>query len=91
MAGRERNDGWVEVLTAPNQIEAEMFVEFLSREGIPARLRPRDSLAFLGGLVSSLSTRVLVRKEHEQEARSWLDATPAADFDEEPEPSPDGS
>lgn len=72
---------WVEVLTAPNQIEAEIAVEFLLREGIPARLRPGDSLAFLGGMISPLATRVLVPEEYEDEARGWMEASPAPDTD----------
>ena len=32
---------------APNQIEAEIAVELLTREGIPARIKPSDSLPFL--------------------------------------------
>jgi Putative prokaryotic signal transducing protein len=82
-----KTNQWVEVLAAPNQMEAEIAIELLTREGIPARMRPGDSLAFLGGLVSPLSTRVLVPKEYEEQARSWLEATPAEDLpEEEPEP-----
>ncbi|MPZ24385.1 MAG: hypothetical protein GEU28_12815 [Dehalococcoidia bacterium] len=64
---------WIEVLSAPTQIEAEMAVELLSHEGIPARLKPADSLSFLGGFLSPLPTRVLVRAEDEVLAREWLE------------------
>jgi hypothetical protein len=92
MKKNERGEDWVEVLEAPNQMEAEIAVELLTREGIPARLKPGDSLAFLGGLVSPLSTRVLVPREYEEQARSWVEALPAPDSPAaETEVSPDES
>ena len=79
MTDEAKTTDWIDVLEAPNQLEAEIAVELLTREGIPARLRPGDSLAFLGGLVSPLSTRVLVPREYEERARSWLEDQPAGD------------
>jgi Putative prokaryotic signal transducing protein len=71
----DSND-WVEVLEAPNQLEAEIAVELLTREGIPARIKPSDSLSFLGGFVSPMITRVLVPGERADEARGWLEPGP---------------
>ena len=85
MTDEAKTTDWIDVLEAPNQLEAEIAVELLTREGIPARLRPGDSLAFLGGLVSPMSTRVLVPREYEEQARSWLEAQPEGDS---PPPEP---
>ena len=84
-----RKDEWVEVLAADNQLEAEIAIELLTREGIPARTEPGDSLAYLGGLVSPMSTRVLVPADREEQARSWLEAQPADLAAGESDPSPD--
>ena len=67
---------WVEVLAAPNQIAAEVAIELLQREGIPARIEPADSTGFLGGALSPLTTRVLVPEDKEEEALGWLGPQP---------------
>jgi hypothetical protein len=86
-----RKDDWVEVLAADNQLEAEIAIELLTREGIPARTEPGDSLAYLGGLVSPMSTRVLVPADREEDARSWLEANPADSTAAESDASSDES
>jgi hypothetical protein len=72
-----QNQNWVTVTRAPNQMEAEMIVELLAREGIPARLSAADSMSFLGGLQSPMTTAVLVPAERENEALRWLEAEPS--------------
>jgi hypothetical protein len=49
---------WANVATAPDQITAEMWVEILKDAGIPAMIRPSDTISFLG--VSSYACRVQV-------------------------------
>ena len=84
-----RKDDWVEVLAAPNQLEAEIAIELLTREGIPARMESGDSLAYLGGLVSPMSTRVLVPRDREEDARSWIESQPADSVAGDPGANPD--
>jgi hypothetical protein len=63
---------WVLLATAPNQLTAEIWVEFLRGEGIPALIRASDAVSFLG--VSPLSCRVLVPDDRLREARAVLAA-----------------
>ena len=54
---------WVVLETAPNQIIAEMWCEFLRKEGIPAFVRVPDAMA--GNLVQSiLDCGVMVPETH---------------------------
>ena len=69
---------WVEIW-APNQIEAEIAVELLTREGIPARIKALRLTCALGGVVSPMTTRVLVPAERADEARGWLEPGPDAE------------
>lgn len=63
---------WLLLATAPDQLTAEIWVEFLRGEGIPALIRPSDAVSFLG--VSPLSCRVMVPADRLREARSVLAA-----------------
>ena len=61
-----RKQRWVPLANAPDQIAAEMWVELLQNQGIPAMIRPQDTASFLG--VSGLACHVLVPREHLAEA-----------------------
>jgi hypothetical protein len=69
---------WIVMEVAPDQLTAEMWVEQLRREGVPAMIRPSDVVAYLG--VSAFGCRVLVPPAHLEEARDLLgldeDASP---------------
>jgi hypothetical protein len=65
-----RKQRWVHLATAPNQISAEMWVELLRGQGIPAMIRPQDAVSFLG--LSSMACRVIVPREHLAEATQIL-------------------
>ena len=62
-ASRQR---WVHVATAPDQLSAEMWVELLRGQGIPAMIRAQDTVSFLG--LSGMACQVLVPREHLAEA-----------------------
>lgn len=61
---------WVYVATAPDQITAEMWVDLLRQEGVPARVKPEDTFGFLG--VTPIPCRVAVLEEFEPKARALL-------------------
>ena len=61
-----RKQRWVPLATAPDQISAEMWVELLRGQGIPAMIRAQDTASFLG--VSTMACQVLVPREHLAEA-----------------------
>jgi len=63
---------WVHVATAPDQLSAEIWVDLLHDEGIPALISPSDAVSFLG--ISGLSCRVLVPDDRLPEARAVLAA-----------------
>jgi hypothetical protein len=64
---RARPSGrWVPVAQEPDQISAEIIVNFLRLAAIPARTDAGDTMSFLGP--SALPTRVLVPVEWEREA-----------------------
>ncbi len=65
-----RKQRWVHVATAPDQLSAEMWVELLQGQGIPAMIRAEDTVSFLG--VSGMACRVLVPREHLAEATQAL-------------------
>jgi hypothetical protein len=77
----KEDERWVYLTTAPDQLTAEMWVELLSHQGIPAMIRPQDMTSFLG--TSVLGCRLIVPKEHLEEARTALE-------DSLGEPEPDG-
>ena len=76
---------WLVVATAPDQLTAEMWLELLRRNGIPATLRASDTVSFLG--VTSLPCRVLVPENYATEASLALEelmrAAPLAEESEE--------
>ena len=72
------------VKVAPDQLLAEMWVDLLRDEGVPAQIRPSDAVSFLG--VSGMSCRVLVPEARLGEAEAILasqleDETEAGDGD----------
>ncbi len=69
---REKRSGrWVVVSHEPDQITAEILVNFLRQAAIPARTDAGDTMSFLGP--SALSTRVLVPVEWERDAIVAID------------------
>lgn len=65
-----RKQRWVHVGTAPDQLSAEMWVELLRGQGIPAMIQAQDTVSFLG--LSGMACRVLVPREHLAEATGVL-------------------
>ena len=65
-----RSTKWVVVITAPDQLTAEMWRELLVDAEIPARLGPGDVASFLG--VSTYPCRVMVPRERLAEAADAL-------------------
>ncbi len=57
---------WVTLVTAPDQLAAEMWSELLNRQGIPTLVRAGDTASFLG--VSAYPCRILVDDEYLEEA-----------------------
>ncbi len=49
---------WVLVVTAPDQLTAEMWRGLLVNNGIPARLKPGDTSSFLGLVPGPCSIQV---------------------------------
>jgi hypothetical protein len=65
-----RKQRWVHLATAPDQLTAEMWIELLRGQGIPAMIGPQDAVSFLG--LSIMACRVLVPREHLAEATQVL-------------------
>ena len=65
-----RKQRWVHVATAPDQLSAEMWVELLRGQDIPAMIKAQDAVSFLG--LSGMACRVLVPREHLAEATQIL-------------------
>lgn len=61
----------VRLLTAPNQLIAEMWRDLLVEEGIPASLLPDDAPSYLG--VSTKPCRLMVPKEWLTEAKAVIE------------------
>ncbi len=61
---------WEYLVTAPDQLTAEMWRELLQNEGIPAMLQPRDAISFLG--VSSMPCRLIVPEDVLNRAKEVL-------------------
>ena len=55
---------WVYLVTAPDQLVAEMWRDILAEEGVTSQVRPGDTSSFLG--VSAYPCRLLVA-EHQLE------------------------
>jgi len=60
--------------TAPDQLTAEMWLDLLREEGVPAFIEPRDSVSFLG--LSTMPCRILVPEDMVEKAKEIL-----ADFE----------
>ena len=60
------------LVTAPDQITAEIWVSILHDNGIAAFVRPSDVMSYLG--VSALGCRVQVREGDLEEARTLIAA-----------------
>ena len=67
----ERSGRWVVLAEEPDQISAEVTLEFLRLAAIPARLDAGDTMSFLGP--SPSPTRVLVPEEWADEAATALE------------------
>ena len=62
---------WVVVRVAPDQLSAEMWVDLLRGEGVPALIRPSDAVSFLG--TTALGCRIMVPEEHLSDAEALLE------------------
>ncbi len=62
--------GWVHLVTAPDQLTAEFWIQVLQDAGITAVIHPADAVSFLG--VAGYGCRVLVREEDLDEAREII-------------------
>ena len=63
---------WKYVITAPNQLTAEMWRDMLIEEGIPAVIAPQDVVSFMG--ISPNPCRIMVPEERVEEATRILEA-----------------
>ena len=61
---------WTYLITAPDQIVAEMWRDALIERGVPAVIRAGDTTSFLG--VSAYPCRLLVDEDSLQESRRIL-------------------
>lgn len=61
---------WTLLITAPDQLTAEMWKELLVNNGIQATIRPQDISSFLG--VSSQPCGIMVDDRRVEEARDVL-------------------
>ena len=61
---------WAYLITAPDQIVAEMWRDALIERGVPAVIRAGDTTSFLG--VSAYPCRLLVDEESLEESRRIL-------------------
>ena len=61
---------WTHLTTAPDQITAEIWINILSDEGIPAIIEPGDTSSFMG--LSGLSCRIMAPPEMVDKALSIL-------------------
>jgi len=61
---------WTYLITAPDQLIAEMWSELLSSYGVRARVRAGDTQSFLG--VSAYPCRILVDEDDVDRARELM-------------------
>jgi hypothetical protein len=52
---------WECLIIAPDQLTAEMWLEFLRNEGIIAMLQPKDAISFMG--LSAMPCRIMVPQD----------------------------
>ena len=65
------NVKWVYLTTAPDQLQAEMWSQILVNEGVPAMVRPSDTVTFLG--VSARPCRILVAEDRLERAKDVME------------------
>ncbi len=63
--------GWTHLVTAPDQITAEMWVHWLREDGVAAMIHPADTTSFLG--VTGFGCRIQVQEEDLERARRLLE------------------
>ncbi len=61
---------WVHLVTAPDQMTAELWIQILKDADIPAIIRPSDAVSFLG--VSAFGCRVQVPEEELDRAQQVM-------------------
>jgi hypothetical protein len=81
MAKKKR---WELLTTAPDQLTAEIWVDILKQNDIPAVINPQDAISFMG--VSSLPCRIMVADGYRQPAQEILDSLKPAEEQNDDEP-----
>ena len=61
---------WVVLTAAPDQLTAEMWLDILVQEDIPAVVNPADAVSFLG--VSAFPCRIMVAPADLERAREII-------------------
>jgi hypothetical protein len=61
---------WEYLTTAPDQLTAEIWLQLLQNEGVPAVIEPRDAISFLG--LSTMPCRLMVPEGLVKEALAIL-------------------
>ena len=69
---------WTYLITAPDQLIAEMWSELLSSYGVRARVRAEDTQSFLG--VSAYPCRILVDEDDVDRARELMKSELGMEF-----------
>ena len=69
---------WTYLITAPDQLVAEMWSELLSSYGVRAAVRPGDTQSFLG--VSAYPCRILVDEPDLARARELMKSELGVEF-----------
>ena len=72
---------WAYLITAPDQLIAEMWSELLSSYGVRARVRAGDTQAFLG--VSAYPCRIFVDEDDVDRARELMKSELGVEFSDE--------
>ena len=72
---------WTYLITAPDQLIAEMWSELLSSYGVRARVRAGDTHSFLG--VSAYPCRILVDEDDVDRARELMESKLGVEFSDE--------
>jgi len=72
---------WTYLITAPDQLIAEMWSELLSSYGVRARVQAGDTHSFLG--VSAYPCRILVDEDDVDRARELMESKLGVEFSDE--------
>lgn len=72
---------WKYLITAPDQLVAEMWSELLTSYGVRAIVRPGDTQSFLG--VSAYPCRILVDEPDMERARELMQSELGVEFRDE--------